>query len=67
MSNEEIRTRLKKRHVEPTDAAPLAGGPSPLLEQAQGWTNVAHEANHECVKGDKADKEMQARRNESGQ
>jgi hypothetical protein len=67
MSNEDVRTRRKKLRVEPADAAPEPGGPSPLLEQAMAWTNVARQANDECVKGDEAEKELQSRRNESGQ
>jgi hypothetical protein len=67
MSNEGIRTRQRKLHVEPMDAIPETGGPSPLLQQAQAWADVAREANEECVTGDEAEKELQARRNESGQ
>jgi hypothetical protein len=67
MSNQEMRTRRRKTHVEPTEAGPETGGPSPLLEQALAWTNVARDANDDCVKGDEAEKELRARRNESGQ
>jgi hypothetical protein len=53
--------------VEPMGDAPETNGPSPLLQQAQGFVNVAHEVNNECVKGEEAEKEMKARKNESGQ
>jgi hypothetical protein len=49
------------------DDEPETSGVSPLLQQAQAFVNVAREANNDCAKGDQAEKELHARRNESGQ
>ena len=46
---------------------PDAAGPSPLLEQAQAWANVAREAHQHCVRGDQAEQMLMRRRNASGQ
>ena len=67
MSNDGIRTRQRTLPAEPSESALESGGPSPLLQQAQAWANVAREANDECVRGEEAERELLARRNESGQ
>ena len=40
---------------------------SPLLDQAKGFAQVARDAVNDCQRGDDAVKELQRRRNRSGQ
>jgi hypothetical protein len=67
MPHDDTRTLRRNSHVEPLDDVRRSDGPSPLLAQAAAWTDVARQANDDCVKGEDAEKEMEARRNEPGQ
>jgi hypothetical protein len=44
-----------------------AGGSGGLSQQASQYANVARHARDECHKGQQAEKELQRRRNKSGQ
>jgi hypothetical protein len=67
MSIHDTTTCRKRRQAESGDAPEETGGPSPLLEQAQAWADVAREAHDNCVKGDEAERALHQRRNTSGQ
>ena len=67
MSTNDTRTLIKKRQIESSGGPEETGAPSPLLERAQAWANVAREAHDNCVKGDEAEKQLNQRRNSSGQ
>lgn len=67
MPADHTRTRQANRQNEPSHTEPDAAGPSPLLEQAQAWANVAREAHQNCVRGDEAERMLERRRNTSGQ
>ena len=49
---------------EPDDAPE---GASPLLAQASAFGSVAREAHADCKRGEEAQRELEARRNSSGQ
>jgi len=67
MSTDRLRDRQTRRQVEPGDALPETGGPSPLLQQAQGFADVAREENENCARGVDAETALNRRRNTSGQ
>ena len=67
MSIDDTRTRRKQRQAEASAGPAETGGPSPLLEQAQAWANIARDAHDNCVKGEEAEKVLHQRRNSSGQ
>ncbi len=67
MSTNDTITRRKLHDAEAGDATVEAGGPSPLLEQAQAWANLAREAHANILKGDEAERALHQRRNTSGQ
>jgi hypothetical protein len=46
---------------------PSTGGPSPLLQQAAGYADVARQARANCQRGADAEQELGRRRNRSGQ
>lgn len=58
------RTRQTGPAGDPEEGA--AAG-SPLLEQAQGFAQAARDAMNDCQRGEEAVREMQRRRNRSGQ
>jgi hypothetical protein len=58
----------RTRQPGPSEAQqPPLTAASPLLEQAKGFAQVAREAANDCQTGEDALKEMQRRRNGSGQ
>lgn len=64
-----IRNPLTRRATPSVDTsrdAPAPAGPSPLIEQAQAFANVAHQALEDCEAAD-AEAELHRRRNTSGQ
>jgi len=67
MSTNDTITRRKLQDAEASDIPLEAGGPSPLLEQAQAWADLAREAHANIVKGDEAECALRQRRNTSGQ
>jgi hypothetical protein len=67
MLNNDTITRRKLLDAEAADATVEAGGPSPLLEQAQAWADLAREVHANIVKGDEAERVLHQRRNTSGQ
>ena len=48
-------------------SGPPEGGPNPVLEQATAYAQVAREALEECDRGADAHRELERRRNKSGQ
>jgi hypothetical protein len=67
MPDDQTRTRQANAENEPRQTEADAAGPSPLLEQAQAWANVAREAHQHCVQGDEAEQMLVRRRNASGE
>jgi hypothetical protein len=72
MSADQTRARQANRQNDPSHNEPGhneqdAEGPSPLLEQAQAWANVAREAHEHCIRGDEAERMLERRQNASGQ
>jgi hypothetical protein len=67
MSMNDTRTLHKKKQTEISGGPQESGEPSPLLEQAQAWANIAREAHDACAKGDQAEHLLHLRRNSSGQ
>jgi hypothetical protein len=67
MSAHDTVTRRKLQHAEAPDTTAEASGPSPILEQAQAWADLAREAHANIVKGDEAERALRQRRNTSGQ
>jgi hypothetical protein len=59
----------KQHHAHDTGPGgdPHDDGPSPLLAQAQGYAQVARQAYDECERGADAERELDRRRNRSGQ
>jgi hypothetical protein len=65
-----LQKTLEKKSVKQPETAQAEAppaGPSPLLEQAQGWAAVAREAHANCQKGAEAEQVYERRRNRSGQ
>ncbi len=58
----------RARQSEPADEPeePFTAA-SPLMEQAKGFAQVARDAVNDCQRGEDALKELQRRRNRSGQ
>ena len=67
MSTNDTITRRKLHNAEAADTTVETGGPSPLLEQAQAWANLAREAHANTLKGAEAELALHQRRNTSGQ
>jgi hypothetical protein len=63
---EQERT-LERRQTQASAPSPIDAGESELLRQALGWSAVAHEAYDALQKGAEAMRELELRRNESGQ
>ena len=67
MPNDHTRTRHANAENEPKQTEANTAEPSPLLEQAQAWADVARAAHLHCVQGDEAEQMLVRRRNASGQ
>ncbi len=67
MTLERTRTRENPSPVEGTEAGPAASGGSDLVKQAEAYGNVPRQAHEDCEKGERAAKELENRRNASGQ
>ena len=67
MPTDRTRDHQVRRQADPREALPATGAPSPLLAQAQGFADVARDANEDCARGDDAEATLQGRRNTSGQ
>ena len=67
MTTQQTRTMQRPSSSDATAAVHGAETPSPLLQQAHGWANVARQANDDCVKGAEAERAMVGRRNTPGQ
>jgi len=62
------RTRTREKPAPPQEApAPETPGGSDLLQQAAAYGKLAREAREDCEKGALAAKELENRRNASGQ
>jgi len=69
MTSEKTITRPPAQETEtaqPGGDSP-ADGPSPLLQQAAAYANVAREALQDCQRDGEAEQELIRRRNRSGQ
>ena len=67
MSQEKTLQRPNKQdEIEAAGALP-EGGPSPLAQQAAAYAQVAREALDDCERGADAHRELERRRNKSGQ
>ena len=65
---EQFRTRQTQNQTPGSgDDTPDAPGGGGLMGQAQGYADVARKARENCQQGRAAEKELQKRRNRSGQ
>ena len=60
-----VDNRRPETHEPMSSAGP--GGENPLLTQAGGFSKVAQKANEDCEKGEAAERQLEKRRNRSGQ
>jgi hypothetical protein len=69
MTREKTITRPTEQEPEIVQSSsnPPANGPSPLLQQATEYADVAREALADCQRGAEAEQELIKRRNRSGQ
>ena len=67
MNQDKTMQRITRAQQEQPAAPLTGGGPSPLLQQAAAYTQVARDALADCERGIDAELELQRRRNRSGQ
>jgi hypothetical protein len=67
MTQQKTRTATREQEVAGPAADPLEENGGGLRQQAAAFAHVAREAHADCQRGDEAERELQRRRNRSGQ